>query len=365
MAKWMVEKGAGHVVLLSRSGSATGKVKELISSASIAGANVVVRRCDVADKASVDELFASGLDGLPPVRGIVHGAMVLRDVLFEKMAYEDYTAVIESKVRGAWNFHHALQASSSPLDFFIAISSAAGTVGNRGQAAYAAANTFLNALVQHRLSLGLPAASLDLTAVSDAGYLADGDPERAAEVAKNLGADSTISEAEVLALIGACVEGRTTTACRGHVITGMRIPPAPGKPFWHSDAKFKSLLAAAEEAEKAASGGGDSSSSASAMLLSPGAAVKAASTLAEAEEAVCRGLVDKIAAVLMMEADDIDVTRSLSHYPLDSLVAIEIRNFITREFEANMQVLELLSSGSVQTLTKTVCRKSKLCTGLS
>ncbi|KLU82825.1 hypothetical protein MAPG_01893, partial [Magnaporthiopsis poae ATCC 64411] len=184
MAKWMVEKGAGHVVLLSRSGSATGKVKELIDSASIAGANVVVRRCDVANKASVDELFTSGLDGLPPVRGIVHGAMVLRDVLFEKMAYEDYTTVIESKVRGAWNFHHALQASSSPLDFFIAISSAAGAVGNRGQAAYAAANTFLNALVQHRLSLGLPAASLDLTAVSDAGYLADGDPERAAEVAK-------------------------------------------------------------------------------------------------------------------------------------------------------------------------------------
>ncbi|KAL8362903.1 hypothetical protein RB601_008930 [Gaeumannomyces tritici] len=363
MAKWMAEKGAGNVVLLSRSGSATGKVKELIDSASVDGANVVVRRCDVADKVSVDELFATGLDGLPPVRGIVHGAMVLRDVLFEKMAYEDYTTVIESKVRGAWNFHHALQASSSPLDFFIAISSAAGAVGNRGQAAYAAANTFLDALVQHRLSLGLPAASLDLTAVSDAGYLADGDPERAAEVAKNLGADSTISEAEVLALIGACVEGRTTAACGGHVITGMRIPPAPGKPFWHSDAKFKTLLATAEEAEREARGGGDASASAAA--LSPGAAVKAASTLAEAEDAVCRGLVDKISAVLMMEAEDIDVTRSLSHYPLDSLVAIEIRNFITREFEANMQVLELLSSGSVQTLTKAVCRKSKLCTGLS
>lgn len=275
------------------------------------------------------------------------------------MAYTDYTTVIESKVAGAWNFHHALAANSCPVDFFIAISSAAGAVGNRGQAAYAAANTFLNALVQHRLAAGLPAASLDLTAVSDAGYLADGDAERAAEVAKNLGADSTICEAEVLALIGACIEGKTNV-CNGHVITGMRIPPTPTKPFWATDAKFKTLRLTAEAAELAANGGDSATAS-----LSPGAAVKAATSLAEAEEAVCAGLVDKISSVLMMEADEIDVTRSLTHYPLDSLVAIEIRNFITREFEANMQVLELLSSGSVQTLTKAVCKKSKLCVGLS
>ncbi|KAI7916092.1 fatty acid synthase S-acetyltransferase [Pyricularia oryzae] len=358
MAKWMVDNGAGNVVLLSRSGSATGQVKQLIDAASEAGSQVIVKRCDVANKASVDELF-KGLSDLPPVRGIVHGAMVLRDVLFEKMAYTDYTTVIESKVAGAWNFHHALAANSCPVDFFIAISSAAGAVGNRGQAAYAAANTFLNALVQHRLAAGLPAASLDLTAVSDAGYLADGDAERAAEVAKNLGADSTICEAEVLALIGACIEGKTNV-CNGHVITGMRIPPTPTKPFWATDAKFKTLRLTAEAAELAANGGDSATAS-----LSPGAAVKAATSLAEAEEAVCAGLVDKISSVLMMEADEIDVTRSLTHYPLDSLVAIEIRNFITREFEANMQVLELLSSGSVQTLTKAVCKKSKLCVGLS
>jgi hypothetical protein len=85
------------------------------------------------------------------------------------MTYEQYTTVIESKVKGAWNFHNAL--SNQELDFFVTISSAAGAVGNRGQAAYSAANTFLNAFVQYRLTLGLPASSLDLTAVSDAGYL--------------------------------------------------------------------------------------------------------------------------------------------------------------------------------------------------
>jgi acyl carrier protein len=270
------------------------------------------------------------------------------------MTWEDYTTVLESKVQGAWNIHHALQDRKISIDFFVAISSASGIVGNRGQAAYAAANTFLNAFVQYRIAQGLPAVSLDLTAVSDVGYLADMGADRAAEVARNLGSD-TICGAEVLALLGAAITGRTAS-CNHHVITGMRITPTM-KPFWTDDAKFKALRLTAEALAAAESG-------TTAGALSPGAALKAAQDATTAEEVVCAGLVGKISAVLMMEPEDMDVTRSLSHYPLDSLVAIEIRNFITREFEANMQVLELLSSGSIQTLTKAVCQKSKLCAGL-
>ena len=263
------------------------------------------------------------------------------------MSWEEYTQVIEGKVQGGWNFHRALE--NAPLDFFVAISSAAGAVGNRGQAAYSAANCFLNALVQHRLSLGLPASSLDLTAVSDAGYLAH-DLEKAAEVARNLGSD-TICEAEVLALLGAAINGTMASTCNNHAITGMRIT-ASLRPFWTDDAKFKAMRIAAEEAAAK-----DASLN---TVVSFGAALRAAKSLEEAEKVVCDGLVDKISAVLMMEPEDMDVTRSLSHYPLDSLVAIEIRNFITREFEANLQVLELLSSGSISTLAKGVCSKSKI-----
>ncbi|KAK3942622.1 polyketide synthase [Diplogelasinospora grovesii] len=347
MARWMVGKGAKNIVLVSRSGSVTGKVKELVGELAAVGANIVVRRCNVVNKVEVDELINTGLQGLPPVRGAVHGTMVLRDVLFEKMTWEDYTQVIEGKVQGGWNFHHAL--ASSPLDFFVAISSAAGAVGNRGQAAYSAANCFLNALVQHRLARGLPASSLDLTAVSDSGYLAE-DLAKAAEVARNLGSDS-ICEAEVLALLGAAISGKMAATCNNHTITGMRIT-ASLRPFWAEDAKFKAMrIAAEEEAAKDASRN---------AVVSSHAALKQAKSLAEAEEVVCKGLVDKISSVLMLDPEDMDVTRSLSHYPLDSLVAIEIRNFITREFEANLQVLELLSSGSIQTLAKGVCAKSKI-----
>lgn len=77
MARWLVGKGARHVVLVSRSGSATGKVKELIDELAVAGAKIVVRRCDVTDASSVQNLISNELVDLPPVRGLVHGAMVL------------------------------------------------------------------------------------------------------------------------------------------------------------------------------------------------------------------------------------------------------------------------------------------------
>lgn len=77
MARWMMAKGAKSLVLVSRSGQATGKVADLIQAASLEGASVVVRSCDVSDQTQVHNLFTEGIKGLPEVRGIVHSAMVL------------------------------------------------------------------------------------------------------------------------------------------------------------------------------------------------------------------------------------------------------------------------------------------------
>jgi aryl carrier-like protein len=261
------------------------------------------------------------------------------------MTFDQYDSVIASKVHGAKNFHAVL--SSTPLDFFICISSAAGAVGNRGQAAYAAANTFLNGFAQQLRGQGVPATSIDLTAISDIGYLAE-DVEKAVEVARNLGSD-TICEAEVLSLIQASIEGMVES-CNGHPITGMRITPTM-RPFWSNDAKFIHLLRAANAAAAL--------SNSATTKISWGAAFKEAQSRAEAETVVCNALVEKIADVISMQQEELDSTRALSQYPLDSLTAIEVRNFITRTFEANLQVLQLLASGSIESLAKLVCRKSK------
>lgn len=77
MAQWMVGKGAKHLVLLSRSGTLRGQAAEQIAALRAAGANIVVRSCNVSSKAEVDDLILHGLSDLPPVRGVIHGAMVL------------------------------------------------------------------------------------------------------------------------------------------------------------------------------------------------------------------------------------------------------------------------------------------------
>jgi hypothetical protein len=77
MARWMVGRGARTIVLVSRRGTASGKVQDLIDELSDVGANIVIRQCDVANNQSVEDLVQNQLAGMPEVRGVVHGAMVL------------------------------------------------------------------------------------------------------------------------------------------------------------------------------------------------------------------------------------------------------------------------------------------------
>lgn len=263
------------------------------------------------------------------------------------MSPNDWTEVIESKVQGAWSFHNAL--GSTPLDFFIMLSSSAAAMGGRGQTAYAAANSFLDALAQYRRSLGLPGASLGPTAVIDAGFLFE-NSEMMNDVQRNIG-DNYINEAEVLSLLESTLDGTAETSCNNHIITGVHLDPL-NMPFWALDAKYKYLRLAAEATAAVLNDGTKS--------VSWNAAIKAAESLPEAERVVCDGLVEKIAKILSLEPEEVDPTRNLSNYALDSLTAIDVRNFITREFESTMQVLELLASGTIQTLAKAVCAKSKV-----
>ncbi|KAF2732824.1 polyketide synthase [Polyplosphaeria fusca] len=340
MTRWMAHKGAKNVVLISRSGSVTGEVKTLVDDMALVGVNVVVHSCNVVKREDVDALLAK-LTHLPPIRGVIHTAMVLRDKLFDKMSHNDWIEITESKVHGAWNFHNALL--STPLDFFVVYSSCAAAMGGRGQTAYAAANIFLDAFAQYRRSLGLPGASLGPAAVMDSGYLFE-NIDLYNEIARNIG-DNYIMTSEVLALLETLLDGTADPSCNNHIITGVTLDPMSIQ-FWGSDAKYRDMRLAAEAVAAQLNAGSKS--------VSWNAAVKAAASLPEAEQVVCDGLTDKIAKTLGLELEEVDPTRNLSNYALDSLTAIDVRNFITREFESTMQVLELLASGTIHTLAKAI-----------
>ncbi|THY20662.1 polyketide synthase [Aureobasidium pullulans] len=344
IARWMASRGAKLICLSSRRANITPRLEELISDLAQQGTKILVRACDVANLSSVETLIQN-LQKEAPVRGVIQGAMVLKDVLYEQMTTDDFNAVVNPKVAGTLNLHNTLE--SSELDFFIALSSVAGVVGNRGQAAYAAANVFLDTFMAHRNAQGLPGTSLDLTAVSDVGYLAD-NSERAADVLRNLGGE-TIEESEILGLLTAAVTGKIT-ASNNHVITGLKIQPG-SEPFWSHDAKFSNLLAAA--VSQTSQEGGN------ANVPLP-QALKTAGSSDKALEVLYAALVTKLAAVLMLSVEEMEPSAAVASYSLDSLAAIEVRNWIAREADANVQVLELLTSPSLMELAKLILKKSKL-----
>ncbi|MFG7940504.1 SDR family NAD(P)-dependent oxidoreductase [Streptomyces cacaoi] len=143
--------GVRHLLLVSRGGHAPELAAELAAS----GASVRVAACDVADRAALGELLA-GIPDEAPLCAVVHAAGVLDDAMVDSLTEEQLAAVLRPKVDGAWNLHEL----AGGVRAFLTFSSVSGLLGTPGQANYAAANAFLDALAESRRARGLPAASL-------------------------------------------------------------------------------------------------------------------------------------------------------------------------------------------------------------
>ncbi|WP_341737261.1 SDR family NAD(P)-dependent oxidoreductase [Microcoleus sp. CAWBG640] len=154
VAEWLVEQGAKHLVLTGRS-SVKQAANEAIRKLEQAGAKVSVINADISNQEDVQKILSE----CPNLRGIVHTAGVLDDGLLKEQTPTRFKKVMASKVQGTWNLHTLTQDLF--LDFFVCFSSAASLLGNAGQSNYAAANAFLDGLAHYRRSQGLPSLTIN------------------------------------------------------------------------------------------------------------------------------------------------------------------------------------------------------------
>lgn len=157
LIKWMIPRGARYIALASRNPNVDPQWLKLVQSE---GAVVETYAMDVTSRSSVQGVHKQICNEMPPVIGLMNGAMVLIDALFANNTHAEFEKTLRPKVDGTVFLDEVF--STSELDFFIVFSSLAAVSGNRGQTAYAAANAFMCSLIAGRRIRGLAGSALNM-----------------------------------------------------------------------------------------------------------------------------------------------------------------------------------------------------------
>jgi len=331
-ACWLVDKGARSLVLISRSAKVSEDSQKIIDKLKQKGVAVYTHACDVTNKAALQKLIAVIQCDIPPLKGLVHAAMVLDDGLIRNMTQQQVLNVMSPKVTGAWNLHEA--TLETDLDFFVLYSSATTFVGNPGQANYVAANSFLESLATYRKSQGLPAHYAAWGAISDVGYLARNE-ETKEQLQSRLGGEALSSDQALKMLEKIMLSDKAGVAVIDldwGVI--QRVMPAA------SSAKYEELKRQVKASD------GDQYEDIQTLIANMGHA--------EIQELVTDLLLDEVEQILRLPRDKMDVEQSIFDLGMDSLMGMELVLAIEERFGVKLPVMALTEGANIQRIAEKI-----------
>ena len=331
-ARWLVDKGARHLVLVSRSGSGGEEARATIAEMAAKGVNVLARACDVTSREALKTLFSELSLVSPPLKGVVHAAVVIEDGLIRNLSEGQLERVLAAKMLGA-DYLDELTRNLS-LDFFVLYSSATTFFGNPGQAAYVAANYYLESLARNRRAMGLPATCVCWGAIDDAGFLAR---------------NKKIKDALQSRMGGQAIRARNALGYLEKMLLNKQSGLGVLELDWRSLARFLPTAKTPRFVRVAPQffgeeRGGESNIDVAQMLLEFGdGALKEAFTSIVKEE---------VGRILRISQDKIDANASIYDMGLDSLMGVELVLALEERFGTKIPVMAISESPTAMKLAE-------------
>ncbi|KAJ5833041.1 Highly reducing polyketide synthase sdnO [Penicillium riverlandense] len=349
ICRLLATHGAKHVVTLSRRELSQDDRQVFENEINELGCMLHIVKCDITDKTSVQQAEGYCRENLPPVKGVIHAGMVLRDHPIELMTPEDYTQATKPKTQGTINLHSSLQ--SPDLDFFITLSSITCIIGKTGQANYSAGNAFQDAFAHaHAGKSHTQYISLNLGAI-DGSEAITSLPVRQQELMRQ-GAILVKFE-ELFKLLEYSMGPQARRDNCVQTITGFdrQSMETVQDTFGLSNPLFSQVPYLSEQQNS-----GDGSSD----KVDTEKAIRNAASISEAEEIITHAIAEKFALFMDRALEDVNLDQSLAAFGLDSLVSIELKNWMVRTFQVTLQTSEIADALSVVALAKTITSRSKL-----
>ncbi|KAB2572374.1 Reducing polyketide synthase rdc5 [Lasiodiplodia theobromae] len=351
LAIHLARSGAKHIVALSRSGCKDDVSQGIIHQCRSLGCEVQEAIADICNEEDVIRVFQQAS---PPIGGVIQGAMVLKDKPYETMTLDEYHAVIASKVQGTWSLHKASLQSATPLDFFTLLSSISGLEGKKGQANYAAGNAFLDAFSAYRNAQGLAANAVNLGVIEDVGYIFE---QGGMEQHFDRRHWTYINEVILRRILGYSIMQQGSTPLNGYsvsqLITGIAVPQ-PADSDNSRDARFAAMFVG--DGGDAASGGANAKAGADQDLQEFFLLHRSGADPSLVLKSVIEVVNKRFMKILGLD-QPLEPGKPLAAYGLDSLSAVEFRNWLRADVGAELTMLEITNASSLVKLCEKIVAK--------